>query len=64
MQTLLLSLALAPILDAVADRASRSLLGVDASKTLWGTLVTRMIAWLAAWYVTQPAVVLPAARRR
>ena len=64
MQTLLLSLALTPILDAVADRASRPLFGVDASKTLWGTLATRALAWLFAWYLTQPAGVPSEARRR
>ena len=64
MRTLLLSLALTPILDAVADRASRPLLNVDASKTLWGTLAARTIAWLVAWYLTQPSAVPSATRRR
>ncbi len=63
MRTLLLSMALTPILDAVADRASRPLLRVDASGTLWGTLATRMLAWLIAWSLTRPAAVPSAARR-
>jgi hypothetical protein len=53
MRTLLLSLILTPVLDAVADRVSRPLLGVDASRTLWGTLATRTIAWWIAWRATQ-----------
>jgi hypothetical protein len=53
MRTLLLSLVLTLILDAVADRVSRPLLGVDASRTLWGTSAIRMIAWYIAWRFTQ-----------
>ena len=64
MRTLLLSMALTSVLDAVADRVSKALLGVDASKTLWGTLATRAIAWCGAWILTQPAAVPRAARRR
>jgi hypothetical protein len=64
MRTLVLSLALTPVLDEVADLASRPLLGVVASRTLWGTLATRMIAWCLAWYVTKPADVPSAGRTR
>ncbi len=63
MRTLLLSMALTTILDAVADRASRPLLRVDASKTLWGTLATRLLAWLIAWFITRPAAVPSDAQR-
>jgi hypothetical protein len=62
-RTLLLSLALASILDAVANRVSRPLLGVQASGTLWGTLATRTVAWLVAWQLTRPAAVPSDARR-
>jgi hypothetical protein len=56
-QTLLLSTILTPVLDAIADRASRPLLGRVASRTLWGTLTTRIIAWSVAWMVTRRTAV-------
>jgi len=62
MRTLLLSMILTPMLDAVADRVSRPLLGLDASKTLWGTLGTRMIAWWIAWRATRRVNVPRSAR--
>ena len=64
MRTLLLSIALELALYAVADRASKPLLGLEASKTLWGTLATRTVAWCVAWTLTQPADVPRSARRR
>jgi hypothetical protein len=56
-QTFLLSTVLTLVLDAIADRASRPLLGTTATRTLWGTLVTRSIAWTVAWIVTKQAAV-------
>ena len=64
MRTLLLSIPLELALYAVADRALKPRLGVEASKTLWGTLATRTIAWCVAWSLTKPAAVPRAARRR
>ncbi len=64
MRTLLLSIPLELALYAVADRASSARLGVGASKTLWGTLAIRTIAWCVAWRFTQPAAVPRTARTR
>ena len=64
MRTLLIYTGLTLVLDAVADRASRALLDVDASKTLWGTLATRLVAWYLAWHLTQPAGVASTTSRR
>ena len=49
-----LSFVLTSIFDWAAARASRWLLGVDASQTLGGTLATRAAAWCIAWMVTRP----------
>ena len=49
-----LSVILTPILDWAVARASRSMLGVDASKTLGGTLAARAAAWCVAWMLVHP----------
>jgi hypothetical protein len=48
-----LSLILTPILDTAAARVSRTLLHMDASKTLWGTLTARSAAWAIAWLLVR-----------
>jgi len=49
-----LSVILTPVLDWVTARASRSISGMDASKTLGGTLATRAAAWWLAWMLMRP----------
>ena len=49
MSTLLLPLALSAVLDPVPWRLSRRRLGNDASETLWGTTMTRTLAWVLAY---------------
>jgi hypothetical protein len=51
-------------LDWVAARVSRSMLRVDASKTLGGTLATRAAAWWIAWKLVRPHRERPADRPR
>jgi len=51
-------------LDWIAARASRSTLGIDASKTLGGTLATRAAAWWIAWLLVRPHRERPADRPR
>jgi len=53
-QVTALSFLLTAILDWAAARASRSTLGVDASKTLSGTLAIRAAAWCIAWMLVRP----------
>ena len=51
-------------LDWVTAQVSRSVLRVDASKTLGGTLATRAAAWYVAWMLVRPHRERPTERPR
>ena len=63
-QVTVLSFLLTAILDWAAARASRSTLGMDASKTLGGTIATRAAAWWVAWLLVRPQRERPDSRSR
>jgi hypothetical protein len=63
-QVTALSFLLTAILDWAAARTSRSMLGMDASKTLGGTLATRAAAWWVAWMLVRPHRERPGDRPR